>query len=102
MNGQKTRPIIYLNHDRNFVRHEVIPLLEQRWPEVSQRLLLTREAMTDTRHLLEKLADEYLEPNLIHPFVLRITPQCRANRGVIQAGDPALDKAFRKHRHPRL
>jgi len=71
---------LYLNHDRNFLRHEVIPLLEQRWPEVSQRLLLTREAMTDTRRLLEKLADEYLEPNLIHPFVLRITPQCHANR----------------------
>ena len=70
---------LYLNHDRNFVRHEVIPLLEQRWPEVSQRLLLTREAMTDTRHLLEKLADEYLGPNLIHPLVLRITPGCRDN-----------------------
>jgi len=70
---------LYLNHDRNFVRHEVIPLLEQRWPEVSQRLLLTREAMTDTRHLLEKLADDYLKPNLVHPYVLKITPQCHAD-----------------------
>ncbi len=24
----------YLNHDRNFVRQEIIPLLEKRWPEV--------------------------------------------------------------------
>jgi len=69
----------HLNHDRNFVRHEVIPLLERRWPEVSQRLLLTREAMSDARHLLERLADEYLELNLVHPFVLHITAQCRAN-----------------------
>ena len=30
------------DHDRNFVRHEVIPLLEERWPGVSKRLLLTR------------------------------------------------------------
>ncbi len=69
----------HLDHDRNFMRHEVIPLLEQRWPEVSQRLLLTREAMSDARHLLEKLADEYLGVNLAHPFVLHITVQCRAN-----------------------
>lgn len=67
---------LYLNHDRNFIRHQVIPSLEQRWPQVSQRLLLTREAMTDARYLLEKLADEYLKPNLSHPLVLRITPEC--------------------------
>jgi len=66
----------YLNHDRNFVRHELIPLMEKRWPEVNQRLLLTQDAMTDARHLLERLADEYLEPNLYHPFVLHITPKC--------------------------
>lgn len=70
---------LYLNHDRNFMRHEVIPLLQQRWPEVSQRLLLTREAMTDTRHLLEELADGYLGPNLLHPFVLGVTSKCRTN-----------------------
>jgi len=69
----------HLEHDRNFVRHTVIPLLEQRWPEVSQRLLLTQQAMTDARHLLENLADEYLVQNLSHAYVLQITPQCRAN-----------------------
>ena len=70
----------HLDHDRNFVRHAVIPLLEQRWPEVSQRLLLTCEAMADARHLLERLADEYLglNPGLC-PFVLQITPQCQAH-----------------------
>lgn len=70
----------YLDHDRNFVRHQVIPLLEQRWPEVGQRLLLSCNAMSDARRLLEKLADEYLEPNLSHPFVLAVTPECIANR----------------------
>jgi tRNA(Ile)-lysidine synthase len=69
----------HLNHDRNFVRHEVIPLLEQRWPKVNQRLLLTQQAMTDARQLLEKLADEYLDTCLTHPFVLTITPACREN-----------------------
>ncbi len=74
----------YLNHDRNFMRHEVIPLLERRWPEVSQRLLLTQEAMTDARLLTESLADEYLDSNLGHPYVLRITPQCVANTAMLK------------------
>jgi tRNA(Ile)-lysidine synthase len=65
----------YLNHDRNFVRHEIIPLLETRWPEVSKRLLLTRKAMTGARHLLEKLSHDYLDKNLTHPFVLTVTTQ---------------------------
>ena len=70
----------YMDHDRNFVRHQVIPLLQQRWPEVGQRLLLSCEAMGDARRLLEALADEYLVSNLSHPFVLTITPECLANR----------------------
>ena len=65
----------FLDHDRNFVRHEIIPQLEKRWPEVSKRLLLTRKAMTGARHLLEKLADEYLGQNLCHPFILEMTAQ---------------------------
>lgn len=89
----------YLNHDRNFVRHKVIPLLEQRWPQVNQRLLLTRDAMTDARQLLESLADDYLDANLSHPFVLNITKQCRTNpklvklvirRWVKQSGVPGV------------
>jgi len=65
-----------MNHDRNFVRHEVIPLLELRWPSVSQRLLLTREAMSDARKLLGGMADDYLASNLVNPFVLNLTQRC--------------------------
>jgi tRNA(Ile)-lysidine synthase len=64
-----------LNHDRNFVRHEVIPLLEKRWPEISKRLFLTRKAMTGARRLLEKLSNDYIGQNLDHPYVLKITTQ---------------------------
>jgi len=63
----------HIEHDRNFVRHEVIPLLETHWPEVSKRLLLTRRAMGGARYLLEGLADEYLAQHLAHPQVLHIT-----------------------------
>lgn len=64
-----------LNHDRNFIRHEVIPLLEQRWPEIGKRLLHTRKAMTGARRLLEKLSNDYIRRNLVHPYVLELTPQ---------------------------
>lgn len=65
-----------MNHDRNFVRHEVVPLLEKRWPEVSQRLLLTQEAMSDARRLLEGLAEDYLASHLVNSFVLDLTRRC--------------------------
>lgn len=78
-----------MNHDRNFVRHEVVPLLEQRWPEVSQRLLLTREAMSDARHLLEGLAEDYLGSNLVNPLVLNLSPRC--------LGKPELFKLVIRH-----
>jgi tRNA(Ile)-lysidine synthase len=74
----------HLNHDRNFVRHGIIPLLEQRWPEVSKRLLLTRKAMTDARHLLENLAEAHLEQNLLHPFVLRLSSQFDDDPGLFK------------------
>ena len=74
----------HLNHDRNFVRHGIIPLLEQRWPEVSKRLLLTRKAMTDARQLLESLAVAHLEQNLVHPFVLRLSSQFEEDAGLFK------------------
>ena len=64
---------LQLNYDRNFIRHEVIPLLEKHWPEVSKRLLLTSRAMSDTRTVLAQLADKHLEENLAHPLVLQIS-----------------------------
>lgn len=74
----------HIDHDRNFVRHEIIPALEQRWPAVSKRLLLTRKAMTDARYLLETLADAHLEEHLAHPYVLQLSSQA--------GEDPALFK----------
>lgn len=73
-----------VNHDRNFIRHEILPLLEDRWQGVNKRLLLTRNAMAEARSLLERLADEYLVQYLRHPFVLQLAEQLD--------DDPALFK----------
>lgn len=88
-----------LNHDRNFVRHEVVPLLERRWPEMSKRLLLTRKAMTGARRLLERLSDDYIGRNLVHPNVLDLSPhfiedgelfKLVMRRWIKQSGSPAI------------
>ena len=66
-----------LSHDRNFLRHEIIPRLESRWPELGKRLLLTRKTMAGTRSLLESIADEYLQQHLPHPLVLNVSPRLK-------------------------
>jgi len=73
-----------MNHDRNFMRHEVLPLLEGRWQGVNKRMLLTRNAMAEARSLLERLADEYLTQYLRNPTVMQIAAQLDQ--------DPALFK----------
>jgi len=73
-----------VHHDRNFIRHEILPLLENRWQGVNKRLLLTRNAMAEARSLLERLAGEYLAQYLRHPFVLQVAAQMDE--------DPALFK----------
>lgn len=64
-----------LDQDRNFIRHQILPQLEKRWPGVNRRLSLTREAMADARILLEKMADRYLDQLLVHPNVLRLSSE---------------------------
>lgn len=73
-----------LDQDRNFLRREIVPQLEQRWPGVSRRLLLTREAMADTRVLLERVADRYLDQLLIHPHVLNLSSELCDDRQLLR------------------
>jgi tRNA(Ile)-lysidine synthase len=48
--------------DRNFLRHQVLPLLRQRWPAMDRRLATTAAVMGDTAQLLDEVAvaDLYL------------------------------------------
>jgi len=59
-----------IDQDRNFVRHKVLPLLETRFQGITQRLLLSCESMSETRSLLEPVADQYLQTELVHALVL--------------------------------
>jgi len=50
-----------LNYDRNFVRHEIIPLLEKRWPAARDALARTARHCAEAKDLLSSLAEDLLK-----------------------------------------
>jgi len=42
--------------DRNYLRHQVMPLLRQRWPALDQRMATVASLMGDTQALLDEVA----------------------------------------------
>ena len=49
-----------LEYSRNFLRRQVLPLLQQRWPQVSSSLARTAARMADVQQLLDELAQQDL------------------------------------------
>ncbi|RRW15935.1 tRNA lysidine(34) synthetase TilS [Stutzerimonas stutzeri] len=47
-------------YSRNFLRRQVLPLLQQRWPQVSSSLARTAAHMADAQQLLDELAQQDL------------------------------------------
>lgn len=47
-----------LRYDRNYLRHEVLPLLKQRWPGLPQVLSTSCEIQSQTQELLDEVAAE--------------------------------------------
>lgn len=50
-----------LHFNRNYLRHEVIPILKKRWPQISQSLSRSAKLCAESQELLENLADLDLE-----------------------------------------
>lgn len=50
-----------LDPDRNYLRHEVLPVLRKRWPDVGQRLLAAVQRDAAARSLLNRQLSEQLE-----------------------------------------
>ncbi|WP_145986455.1 tRNA lysidine(34) synthetase TilS [Methylocaldum marinum] len=55
-----------LRFDRNFIRHEVIPLLEKRWPSTKDALARTARHCAEAQALLDSLAENLLK-SVLHP-----------------------------------
>lgn len=56
-----------IQHDRNFLRHQVMPLLRQRWPELDRRLAATATACGEAARLSGQLAKHQLSVLSDHP-----------------------------------
>jgi len=52
---------VYERYDRNYLRHQVLPVLKQRWPGVEGQLSATAVRMREADQLLEQLAQSDLQ-----------------------------------------
>lgn len=50
-----------LDFERNFIRHSIIPLLEQKWPNIVQSISKTAQNLQQSQQLLENLLKNELE-----------------------------------------
>ncbi len=50
--------------DRNFLRHQVVPLLEQRWPQFGEAVLRSASLCAEQQQLLDELLSVQVEPML--------------------------------------
>lgn len=46
-----------LDHSRNYLRHQVLPVLERRWPRVSSNIARAADHLAEAQSLLDELAE---------------------------------------------
>jgi tRNA(Ile)-lysidine synthase len=62
-----------LVQDRNFLRHQVVPLLESRWPDVTGRLARSAAYCRQASQALAQVADQRLTACAVHPQVMSLS-----------------------------
>lgn len=62
-----------LVQDRNFLRHQVVPLLESRWPDVTGRLARSAEFCRQASQALARVANQRITTCALHPQVLSLS-----------------------------
>lgn len=65
-----------LAHDRNFIRHQILPRLESRFPQSQQRLAQSAHWLADSRSVMHEWLEEDLQHCLLRPHCLSI-PQLK-------------------------
>ncbi|GAB3294397.1 tRNA lysidine(34) synthetase TilS [Pseudidiomarina andamanensis] len=50
--------------ERNFLRHEVVPKLEERWPHFGQAVLRSAQLCSETQQLMEELLEDRVKPHI--------------------------------------
>lgn len=62
-----------VDYDRNFLRHELIPFIEKRWPGVYDQLAHSTVLCREASSVLGRWAEEKLSTCLLHDQVLDLT-----------------------------
>jgi tRNA(Ile)-lysidine synthase len=62
-----------LVQDRNFLRHQIVPLLESRWPDVTGRLSRSAGFCRQASQALTRVADQRVGACAVHPQVLSLS-----------------------------
>jgi tRNA(Ile)-lysidine synthase len=62
-------------HDRNFLRHQVLPLLRQRWPRADPALAASARLLAEDAELIERMTDDVLAAAIgDDPHTLALAP----------------------------
>jgi len=72
--------------DRNYIRHELIPIIHKRWPAATETISRTANHCADASELLDQLADQDYQSNkgtttntLSVPKLLALAPERQSN-----------------------
>jgi tRNA(Ile)-lysidine synthase len=58
------------SYDRNFVRHSLIPEIEEKWPGAAERMARSTQLCREASIVLAQWADGMLSKRLLHPRIL--------------------------------
>ncbi len=75
--------------NRNYLRHQIIPLLQQRWPSVNQQLADTSQRMREADELLQELAAIDYQQAQLAVVDAELPPLKRGIEGDLQHNDTA-------------
>ncbi len=62
--------------DRNYLRHQVVPALKARWPQMQQNMQRTAQHMGEAQELLDELAAQDLQRAQIEPALAWLHVPC--------------------------
>jgi len=63
-----------IKYDRNFLRHEIIPKFNERWPSFNQTLVRSISHIRETQNLIDEIAEQDLKLCIASPDSLFVLP----------------------------
>ncbi|MFK8114261.1 MAG: tRNA lysidine(34) synthetase TilS [Rubripirellula sp.] len=79
-----------VDYRRNWIRHELIPLIESEFPQATQAIGRAIEGQSDWRRLIERWARNWLDGHVVSREVVEITPDSQADSVVLVAAAQLL------------